>query len=85
MWKSRPIVASALGGIADQIVDGEHGLLVDDPADLAAFGSATRRLLEDPGLAAKLGANARRRASEEFLPDRHLDQWAALIARAVAP
>lgn len=85
MWKSRPIVASAIGGIADQIVDGEHGLLLDDPTDLAAFGSATRRLLDDPGLAAKLGANARRRAGEEFLPDRHLEQWAALISGAVAP
>jgi trehalose synthase len=84
MWKSRPIVASALGGIADQIVDGEHGLLIDDPTDLESFGSATRRLLEEPQLAAKLGANARKRANEDFLPDRHLEQWASLIARAVA-
>jgi trehalose synthase len=83
MWKRRPIVASALGGIADQIVDGRHGLLVDDPTDLASFGAAVRRLLDDPGLAAELGANARDRANEEFLPDRHLEQWAALIARAV--
>jgi trehalose synthase len=83
MWKGRPIVASGLGGIADQVVDGEHGLLLDDPSDLAAFGSATRRLLDDPGLAARLGANARRRALEEFLPDRHLEQWAALLGSVV--
>jgi len=84
MWKSRPIVASGLGGIADQIVDCEHGLLLDDPTDLAAFGTKTRRLLDDPDLARRLGANARRRASEEFLPDRHLEQWAALIGRALS-
>lgn len=84
MWKSRPIVASNLGGIADQIVDGEHGLLVDDPHDLAAFGAATKRLLDDADFARRLGANARGRAAEEFLPDRHLEEWAALIARAVA-
>jgi trehalose synthase len=83
MWKSRPIVASDLGGIADQIVDGEHGLLVHDPTDLAAFGAATRRLLDDPALATRLGANARRRALEEFMPDRHLEQWAALIGGVV--
>jgi trehalose synthase len=83
MWKQRPIVASGIGGIADQIVDGEHGLLLDDPTDLAAFGNATRRLLDDPALAARLGANARQRAFEKFLPDRHLEQWAGLIGAAV--
>jgi trehalose synthase len=85
MWKGRPIVASGLGGIADQIVDGEHGLLLDDPSDLAAFGSATRRLLDDPDLAAQLGVNARRRALEQFLPDRHFEQWAALLRSVVGP
>jgi trehalose synthase len=83
MWKRQPIVASALGGIADQIVDGEHGLLIDDPTDLAAFGAATRRLLDDHDLARRLGDNARRRAGEEFLPDRHLVQWATVVAGAV--
>jgi trehalose synthase len=81
MWKARPIVASAVGGIQDQIVDGKHALLVDDPTDLAAFGSATRRLLEDRELAERLGANARLRATQEFLPDRNLEQWAALLQR----
>jgi trehalose synthase len=79
MWKSRPIVASDLGGIADQIVDGEHGLLVPDPTDLAAFGAAVRRLLDDRVLAARLGAGAHRRALDEFMPDRHLEQWAAVL------
>src|SRR5215207_10696060 len=47
MWKGRPVVASRVGGIQDQVVDGETGLLVD-PGDLAAFGRAVRRLLDDP-------------------------------------
>ena len=37
MWKGRPVVASAIGGIQDQIVDGVHGLLLEDPRDLDAF------------------------------------------------
>ena len=34
MWKHRPVVATRVGGIVDQIVDGESGLLIDDPSDL---------------------------------------------------
>jgi trehalose synthase len=79
MWKSRPVVASAVGGIVDQITSGEHGLLVDDPRDLAAFGAAIEHLLRDPGEAARLGHNARRRAMTEFLGDRHLEQWAGVL------
>ena len=33
MWKARPLVASRIGGIQDQIVDGESGVLLDDPLD----------------------------------------------------
>ena len=76
-----PIVASAVGGIVDQIVPGEHGLLVDDPRDPAEFGQAVRRLLDDPPYAAQLGGNARRRATEEFLGDRHLEQYAQMFAQ----
>ena len=38
MWKARPVVASRIGGIQDQIVDGDSGLLLDDPRDLAPSG-----------------------------------------------
>ena len=79
MWKQRPIVASAVGGIADQIDDGEQGLLLDDPSDLAGFGAAVERLLRDPADAARMGADARRRATEQFLGDRHLEQYAELF------
>ena len=79
MWKSRPVVASAVGGIADQIVSGEHGLLVADPLDLAAFGAAVESLLRNPEEADRLGRNARARAAAEFLGDRHLEQYGRLF------
>jgi trehalose synthase len=79
MWKERPIVASAVGGIVDQIDDGQHGLLVADPVDLAAFGTAVERLLRDPDEAAQLAHNARARAISEFLGDRHLQQYGHLF------
>jgi trehalose synthase len=79
MWKARPIVAGAVGGIADQIVSGEHGLLVADPGDLASFGAMVETLLRDRDEAERLGASARLRAGEEFLGDRHLAQYGRLL------
>jgi trehalose synthase len=80
MWKSRPIVASAVGGICDQITHGEHGLLIEDPNDLRSFGAAVEQLLRDPQEAARLGTNARTRTMVEFLGDRHLEQYGFLFA-----
>jgi trehalose synthase len=79
MWKGRPIVASAVGGIVDQIVSGVHGLLVEDPRDLRVFGSAVETLLRDRTEADRLAENARRRAGAEFLGDRHLEQYGRLL------
>ena len=79
MWKSRPVVASAVGGIADQIVDGESGLLLADPADLPRMGELVSSVLDSPSEAARLGDCARDRVSERFLPDRQLLQYASLV------
>jgi trehalose synthase len=79
MWKARPVVASAVGGIQDQIVDGEHGVLLPEPRDLGAMGAAVDRLLGAPHEATRLSAGARKRVTEEFLGDRHLIQWVGLL------
>lgn len=81
MWKARPVVATAVGGIRDQIENGVHGLLIEDPLDIEAFGGAVDSLLRDPALAERLGAAGRARAREEFLGDRHLEQYAELFSR----
>ena len=70
MWKHRPVVASRVGGIQDQIAHGESGLLVDDPGDLAAFAAAVERLLDDPAAARRMGEAAHRRVCEEYLAPR---------------
>ncbi len=84
MWKGRPVIASAVGGIQDQIVDGVHGLLIEDPTDLDAFGAALARVFADDALAAKLGEAARERVIDQFLGDRHLIQYVQLFASLVA-
>jgi trehalose synthase len=84
MWKARPVIASRLGGIQDQIVDGRDGLLVDDPYDLGELAGALQRLLDDADLAARLGRGARARVQSEFLGDRHLEQYVDLFSRLVS-
>jgi trehalose synthase len=81
MWKTRPVVATAIGGITDQIVQGETGWLLDDGRDLDQYANAVFTLLSDPAQRSRMGENARRRALEHFLGDRHLEQWAELFAR----
>jgi trehalose synthase len=83
MWKTRAVVGSAVGGISDQIEDCEHGLLVEDPTDLAGFGAAVERLLREPEETARLGRNARERARAEFLGDRHLARYANVFGKVL--
>ena len=79
MWKGRPVIASRIGGIQDQIVDGEHGLLLPDPSDLETFGALVRRLLSEPEVARRLGEQGRERVREQYLGLRHLIQYAELL------
>lgn len=79
MWKARPVIASAVGGLQDQIVDGESGLLLRDPTDLDTFGVLLGGLLRDPERARHIGAAGRRRVKQEYLGVRHLLQYAALL------
>ena len=81
MWKARPVVASAVGGMVDQIVDGETGYLLDDPADQDAFAAALTRLLDDPAAADRMGRNGKARTNDLFLSDRHLQHWAQLLTQ----
>ncbi len=81
MWKSRPIVASGVGGIRDQIEDCVSGILVADPHDLDGFARAVARLLDNPAEAARIGAEAHRRAREEYLGPEHLLRYLALFER----
>ena len=84
MWKHRPVVASRVGGIVDQIDDGIDGLLIDDPSDLAAFGASINRLLADHALADRIGGRAYERAHRDFLGDLHLELFGSLFATLLA-
>jgi trehalose synthase len=84
MWKEKAVVGSRVGGIQDQLVDGESGLLIDDPCDLDGFGRAIRSLVDDPDRAAALGRAARQRVMERFLGIGRLMEYVELVSGLVS-
>ncbi len=79
MWKSKPVVATRVGGIQDQIVDGESGVLIDDPTDLARRERRSTGSWTNPNGAQAIGASAHERVRHSFLGTRHLAQYMQLI------
>ncbi len=83
MWKGRPVVATRVGGIQDQIEDGRTGCLVE-PRDLRAFGEQVSALLLDPHAAERIGEAAQARVRDLFLGPRHLGEYVDLLERVLA-
>ena len=81
MWKVRPVVASAVGGIQDQIEDGVQGVLLADPTDLDEFAAAIARVLDDPAEAQRMGERGHARVLERYLGLDSLMRYGALIER----
>jgi trehalose synthase len=84
MWKARPVVATAVGGIQDQIEDGKSGTLLKDARDLDAYGAAVRELLEDLDRARGMGEAAKARIRDHFLGARSLLDYLNLISKLLA-
>lgn len=81
MWKGRPVVASAVGGIQDQIEDGVSGVLLRNPRDREGLVAEVGWLLEHPDEARRIGETARERVRDRYLGDRHLRQYGELFGR----
>jgi trehalose synthase len=72
MWKRKPVIGGAVGGIRLQIVNGVTGYLVHSPE-----GAATRlqQLLSDPALCHSLGENGYQQVKQNFLLTRHVKDY----------
>ncbi len=76
LWKTRPVVAGRVGGIVDQIQDGETGFLVDSVEECAA---AVSRILDDPDAAREMARRGKEHVRANFLTPRLLRDWLALF------
>jgi trehalose synthase len=83
MWKGKPVIASRVGGIQDQIEHDVSGILLEDPTDRAAFANALHRVISNPPFAAALGSQAQERVRTNFLSLRSLYAYADLISDLV--
>ena len=81
-----PVVATAVGGVPELVVDGETGILVPS-GDVNKMTAALEWLLTDREVAARMGRAARRRAEEHFSVvrqvDRLLELWRAILRPGV--
>ena len=78
----RPVVASSVGCLPDLVADGETGFLVP-PGDAEALSEALCRFLRAPDLAARLGAQGRRRFEDLFSLRRFGDETERVYKEAL--
>lgn len=83
MAAGKPVIASAIGGTDEAIVNGETGLLVP-PRDPAALARAIRTLLSDCELAGRLAAAAKVRVRERFSADTMVQRVIGLYEEVLA-
>ena len=78
MWKGRPVIGSAVGGIIDQIAEGT-GVLLPDPPISQRSEPRCAGLLDDAGERSRLGAAAHAHVRDNFVGDLHLMRYAEVF------
>ncbi|MBU4446128.1 glycosyltransferase [bacterium] len=78
LWKERPVVASNVGGIPLQIIDGVNGLLVD-PFDNEGFADRIVEIIKRPNLGKELGEKGKESVRKKFLVTRLLSDYLDLM------
>jgi len=78
LWKTRPMVASRVGGIVAQIQDGETGWLVD-PQSPEQCAEACLEILRDPPSARQRALRGKESVRRNFLMPRLLRDWLVLL------
>ena len=80
MWKQRPVIGGRVGGIQDQIVDGESGVLVD-PENHHELGRAITDLIADRAPRNDSASPRTERVCNAYLPLHHFASELSLLRR----
>jgi len=82
LWKGKPVIASAVGGIPLQIAHRHSGILVHSIDGAAQW---LKQILNEPEYARKLGENGREQVRQNFLISRHLRDYLMLFLAVEQP
>lgn len=77
-----PVISTKHAGIAEVIVDGQTGLLVDEH-DVNGMAKAMIKVLENKDLARKMGDAGKERVQKKYSMQRHIDKLAQIIEGSV--
>jgi trehalose synthase len=80
LWKARPFIGGAVGGIPLQVENGISGYLV---GDVEACAARSLDILRDPALGKALGRRGKEHVRKEFLTPRYLRDYLRIFARAL--
>lgn len=77
-----PVVATAVGGVPELVIEGETGFLVD-PYDSQALASRLKQLIRDPELRERMGKAARARLEENFTLDKMVQSYESFYKKLI--
>jgi glycogen(starch) synthase len=83
MSLARPVVATAVGGLCETIVDRESGLLVE-PGSTRAMADGIAALLIDPARGSQLGLRGEDRQRARFTTEAMVERWCAIYEAAAS-
>ena len=78
LWKATPVVASNVGGITEQIIDGKNGYLLS-PHNYDGFAAKIIKLMKEPKLREHFGKNGKEQVRKKFLITTHVLNWIDLL------
>ena len=76
LWKERPCVVAPVGGLQEQVIDGQTGIVASTNEE---FADAIALLLKDRELAARYGENGRKHVAQRFLITRYLRDYLGVL------
>lgn len=82
LWKGTPVVASNVGGLPSQVIDGKNGFLLD-ALDYDGFSKKITYLLQHPAIAKNMGKYGKNHVKNNFLITRHLLDYIQLMKKVM--